>query len=211
MAVTDLIRQRQQQEQKTEVITLRIPCTELGRIDELAFSLDVTRQRLLTEIINEGVQNALDELLKAFEREARNPDNETEEEPNGARFFILNTNKANDPDTHHDMLNNGTAAAFLDPWKFKIERLKKGDVVFLYESGVGIVATGIASGNVEKLEYEGKPEEQYRQKLNKFRRVKPINARDIKKVVGENLIFLQTLFKIPAAYGNKISKHLEDV
>lgn len=210
MAVQDWIKQRQQQDQKTEVITLRVPCSELVRIDELALSLDVTRQRLLTQIIKEGVDTAWDQMKEAFEQEARIQDNEVEEH-NGSRFFILNTNKSNDAATHHAMLNNGTAAAFCEPWKFKIERLKKGDVVFLYESGVGIVATGLASGKIEKVEYDGTPEDEYRQKLDNFKRVKPISAKDIKKIIGENLIFFKTLFKIPADYGNKISKHLQYV
>lgn len=132
------------------------------------------------------------------------------EEGNSTNYYILNTNKANDPKTHLNMLTNGIAAAFCDPWKFKIERIKKGDVVFLYESGRGIVATGIASGNIEKVEYDGKPEEAYQQKLDNYKKVKPLNATGIKKVIGTNIVFFNTMFKIPPELGSKILDHLEN-
>ena len=54
-------------------------------------------------------------------------------------YYILNTNIINSQEDHNDMLSNGKAAAYFDPWKFKIERLVKGDVVFLYQSGVGVI------------------------------------------------------------------------
>lgn len=47
-------------------------------------------------------------------------------------YYILNTNKSNSEEDHNDMLSSQKAAAYFDPWKFKIERLVKGDVVFLY-------------------------------------------------------------------------------
>ena len=62
-------------------------------------------------------------------------------------FDILNTNISNSREDHDDMLKNHKAAADFDPWKFKIEGLAKGDVIFLYQSGVGIVAFGEADGN----------------------------------------------------------------
>lgn len=83
-------------------------------------------------------------------------------------YYILNTNISNDVIDHNDMLNNGKAAAYFDPWKYKIERLSKGDVVFLYQSGVGIVAVGEADGKLVKAQYQGNPDhvdEEYFMKL----------------------------------------------
>ena len=82
------------------------------------------------------------------------------------------------------MVTNGVAAAFCDPWKYQIERIKEGAVVFLYENGVGIVGTGVAPREVEKVEYDGVAEDAYRKKLIGYRKVKPLNAREIKKVIG---------------------------
>lgn len=204
MAVKDLIQKLQ--EQKTETITVRIPTSDLGRVDDLAASLGVTRQRLLVEVIKDGITDA----LRLFDESRGGLDGKEPEDSSGLpRYFILNTNKANDKQTHDYMLTSGIAAAYCDPWKEKIEKLRKGDVVFLYESGTGIVATGIATGKVEKVEYEGKPENSYQQKLERFRRVKPLNAREIKKQFSVNLVFLQTLFKISADLGTKIHDSLE--
>ena len=206
MSVADLIEKLQAQ--KTEAVTVRLPSSELGTIDDLSASLGVTRQRLLTEVIKDGIAQA----VKLFNEKQKKIDEELEDDENNSpRFFILNTNKANDVDTHEMMLEDGVAAAFCDPWKSKIERLKRGDTVFLYESGAGIVATGIASGNIEKVAYEGQPENAYQQKLDHYRKVKPLSAREIKKVFGSNLVFLQTMFKIPAVLGAKLEKHLENV
>ena len=56
------------------------------------------------------------------------------------------------------MLSKGKAAVYFDPGKFKIEQLAKGDLVFLYQSGVGVVALGEADGKVVKAPYHGERE-----------------------------------------------------
>src|ERR1039458_7549645 len=189
MRVSELISLRQQQDEKTEAITVRIPVSYVAHLDELSSSLDVTRQLLLTEMIKDGVDAALEE----YEKSQNNPEPmANDEEPvSGLRFFILNTNKRHDVNSHQDMVTNGVAAAFCDPWKYQIERIKEGSVVFLYENGVGIVGTGVAPREVEKVEYDGVAEDAYRKKLIDYRKVKPLNAREIKKAVGGNLIFLR--------------------
>jgi hypothetical protein len=206
--VTNLITLRQQQDEKTEAITARIPISYVAHLDELSSSLDVTRQFLLTEMIKDKV----DEALALYDEKQNTPQaiDDDAASVSGARFFILNTNKRHDVATHRDMVTNGVAAAFCDPWKFQIERIKEGDIVFLYENGVGIVGTGIAPREVEKAEYHGVTEDAYRKRLMDYRRVKPLNARSIKKVVGGNLIFLRTLFKVPAEFGNKILENLQE-
>jgi hypothetical protein len=52
-----------------------------------------------------------------------------------------------------------------------VERLAKGDVIFLYQSGVGIVALGEADGKLLKAPYHGKLEnldEEYAMRLLRF-------------------------------------------
>jgi hypothetical protein len=92
--VTDLITLRQQQDEKTEPITARIPISYVVHLDELASSLDVTRQFLLTEMIKDKV----DEALALYDEKQNTPqaiDNDAEP-VSGSRFFILNTNKRHD-------------------------------------------------------------------------------------------------------------------
>ena len=119
-----------------------------------------------------------------------------------AGFYILNTNYSNDPRDHEDMVKNKKAAAYFAPWKYKIERLSKGDTVFLYQSGVGIVALGRAAGKLEKAAYHGDPkhmEEEYFMALERFQRADPpVPAAKIKEVTGTNYRFLGTMFSLDA-------------
>ncbi len=127
-------------------------------------------------------------------------------------YYILNTNIGNSEVDHHAMLSEGKAAAYYDPWKYKIERLQKGDVVFLYQSGVGIVAFGEADGKIMKLPYQGNPEdadEEYAMKLNRFQRVNPpMSAAEIKQVTGTNYVFMSTMFGMDAESGKAVRNYI---
>lgn len=127
-------------------------------------------------------------------------------------YFILNTNFSNTQEDHDDMLSNAKAAAYFDPWKYKIERLAKGDVVFLYQSGVGIVAFGEADARLVKAPYQKDPkvpDEEYSRKLNNFQRVSPpLSAAEIKQITGVNHVFMSTMFGLDAESGKKIRQYL---
>lgn len=128
--------------------------------------------------------------------------------------YILNTNIRRSQQDHDDMLRDRKAAAYFDPWKFKIDRLEKGDVVFLYQSGCGIVAFGEANGKLQKARYHGDPayiDEEYFMKLQQFQRVSPpFTAAEIKSLTGVNHVFMSTMFGLDADGGKKIRKFLHD-
>ena len=123
-------------------------------------------------------------------------------------YFILNTNKTNSKDDHNSMLREKIAAAYYSPCKLNIEKLKKNDVVFLYESGAGIVAVGSATGTREKRNHRNDPEavdEEYFMKLNKFHLLtRPISASEIKEITGRNFRFLQTMFGVDSDNGRRL-------
>lgn len=129
-------------------------------------------------------------------------------------YYILNTNVRNDEEDHQDMISNGKAAAYFDPWKLKIERLKKGDVIFLYQSGVGIVAVGEADGKLQKKAYHDKVEnkdEEYFMKLRHFQRVTPpLRAAEIKRITGINHRFMSVMFGLDADTGKALRQHIHD-
>ncbi|MCB9304924.1 MAG: EVE domain-containing protein [Lewinellaceae bacterium] len=145
------------------------------------------------------------QTLLEFETYRKNP-NPYEDIDEG--YYILNTNSKDGDIDDNDMLNDQKAAAFFEPWKFKIEQLKKGDKVFLYRSGTGIIAKGIATGELIKKAYRDNPEhpnEEYSMKLNKFRILdNPIAASEIKKIAGVNYVFMQTMFSIDKETGEKL-------
>ena len=128
-------------------------------------------------------------------------------------YYILNTNFRNDEDDHKSMLKEKIAAAYFSPWKHKIENISKGDVVFLYQSGVGIVAVGKASGKLKMRNYHADPkhtDEEYYMKLNQFHVLeKPLSASEIKGVTGINHRFMSTMFGVDADNGKKLYKEVQ--
>lgn len=147
------------------------------------------------------------QILLDFETYRKSP-NPYEDVDEG--YYILNTNTQGGPEDETDMLNSQKAAAYFEPWKYKIEQINKGDRVFLYRSGVGIVAKGIGSGVIDKLPYRGQEKwanEEYSTKLTKFKTLsKPIRASEIKKISGVNYVFMQTMFSIDKETGEKLWK-----
>jgi hypothetical protein len=135
-------------------------------------------------------------------------------EDSAAGYFMLNTNYRNDPTDHEDMLKSHKAAAYFAPWKHKIDRLSKGDCVFLYQSGVGVVAFGHASGKLEKRPYHDDPkhnDEEHYMALTKFQEVvPPVSAARIKDVTGANYQFRGTMFSMDGESGVKLLKQIRE-
>ncbi len=148
-----------------------------------------------------------DQILLDFDTYRKTP-NPYEDIDEG--YYILNTNIQGGVEDENDMLTSQKAAAYFEPWKFKIEQINKGDRVFLYRSGVGIVAKGVGSGIIDKLPYRGQEKwtnEEYSTKLKKFKKLsKPIKASEIKKISGVNYVFMQTMFSIDKETGGKLWK-----
>jgi len=175
---------------KKELIasTVRMPKELHTFVDELAEHLSLSRQEVLLILIKESADVA---------KEALNP--RTVDEIQGVcGFHILNTNKGNSDEDHDKMIEGGVAAAFYDPWKYNIDRIKEGDFVFLYENGVGVVAFGNGSGKTLVRDHEGKKDECHYQILRDFNKLSvPINAREIKKILNRNVVFLRTMSSMP--------------
>lgn len=127
-------------------------------------------------------------------------------------FYFVNTNYSNDPKDDEYMLTEKRAAAFFSPWKLKIERLSKGDTVFLYRSGTGLVAFGRVGGKVEKRPYQGNPQypdEEYSVPLSNFVEINPpVSAAEIKEVTGNNYVFRGTMFSIDKDSAEELKKYI---
>ena len=167
--------------------TVRMPKELHSFIEGLADQLTLSKQEVMLKIIEEGIKVA---------EEALNLDIYEEVENNA--FHVLNTNRRHDVNDHDHMINNGVAAAFYEPWKLNIDRIAQGDIVFLYENGVGIVAYGKGSGEtLQKDRYDDKDECHY-QNLSDFAVLeKPLSAAEIKKILGRNVVFLKTMSGMP--------------
>ena len=182
-----LLQEKKTAKSKLVASTIRIPAETHSFVEELAEHLGLSRQETLATLINEGVTLAK-EALKL---------DEVDEGSTGCKYHLLNTNKRHNIKDTKRMLDEGIAAAFYSPWKLNINRIKSGDVVFLYENGVGIVAFGHASGETLVRDYNGDAGEFHYQKLDNFKVLgKPITASEAKKILNANIVFLRTMVSI---------------
>ncbi len=111
--------------------------------------------------------------------------------------YILNTNYSNSEKSHNEMLNQKKAAAYCGGWKEKIAKLQENDVVFLYQTGVGIVAYGKADGKLCKKEWDGIEDDEYYMELKDFYILpKPISASEMKRLAKKGFAFRTTMYSI---------------
>lgn len=202
--ISKLTNEYNQRNQDKTTISIRLSVKEDMILHELANMLDITRQDIISKLIQ-------DYVVAEWERQ-RNEDKAELSEPttksDNEQFYLLNTNRANDMDDHDFMITHQVAAAFEDGYKEKINRIKAGDYVFLYASNQGIVAYGRASGVVEKRHHYGVEDKTFFQQLENFQELKsPITARQIKSVLGRSFPFAQTLSRI--ADGDKLLQYIK--
>ncbi|HGY2645765.1 TPA: hypothetical protein ACNVDP_003415 [Klebsiella aerogenes] len=190
----------------TMTLSVRVTNEENAVLQEIADVVGCTRQDVIYQLITDY---AIPEWRKMKIGED-NEITETIEEDNGISYFMLNTNKTNSIIDHNLILEQGIAATFEDDYIGKINRIKKGDVVFLYESGSGIVAYGIGSGeNIDETNPEKINHSSMRyQVLSNFSLLdKPLAARDVKRVLNNDIPFAQTLSRV--TNGEILYKHIK--
>ncbi|WP_438765348.1 hypothetical protein [Kushneria sp. TE3] len=216
MSVEDFIGRLEEKRKRSRnmvSMTIRVSEEEEAAIQDLANHMDCTRQEILHDLIAEY-------LIPAWQRIRQEDAGENDEESGlssssgasteGKSYYLLNTNKGNSVEDHQMMLEEQVAAAFEDGWKQKIERIRSGDMVFLYESGKGVVACGIASGEVEKAPHEGRKDETYYQRLQDFQRLEsPMPTKEIHHALGRKIRFVHTLTRLKD--GEKLAKALSSV
>lgn len=125
--------------------------------------------------------------------------------------FILNTNFSNNEKNTEEMLLEQKAAAYYPGWREKISKLQKGDTVFLYKSGAGIVAYGKATGKLQMKNYDGIENYEYYMKLNNFKKLgKPFRPAEMKKIAKQGFNFRQTMFAISKECTELLIKEIEE-
>ncbi|MDR5887413.1 hypothetical protein [Vreelandella janggokensis] len=155
----------------SQLLSIRLPTTTVNQLEELAQVLAKTRSELISTFIEGGLVE-LEKQLTELQNKTIAPATEGVVS-DGQRYFLLNTNYNNLPEDHYTMLENGEASAFYGGWKENIAHLKGGDIVFLYQSGVGIVGYGTADKDLLVRDHQGNKDEWYARKLNDFVRLTP--------------------------------------
>lgn len=182
----NLIKNQRLNEKELISSTIRMPKDLNNFIDELAEYLTLSKQEVMLKLI----QESSDKVKREFKLD--------EIEETTSNFYLLNTNKGNSDQDHDEMLKNGVAAAFYDPWKYNINRIQKGDIVFLYESQKGIIAYGKGTGDTHVRTHEGNADECHYQFLEEFTPLKKIiSAKEIKKSLSRKIIFYKTMIALP--------------
>ena len=121
--------------------------------------------------------------------------------------YILNTNLSTDSKYTNEMLLEEKAAAYYPGWREKIKKFQKGDVIFLYKNGEGIIAYGKADGKLNKCACDGHDDYEYNMKLYDFKKLSsPLSAAEIKVAINSGINFRQTLTSISEESYKKIIK-----
>lgn len=182
-------------DKNTITLSVRVTNEENAVLQEIADSVGCTRQDVIYQLISD---HAIPEWRKLKDGD----EDEEDEEQNthsGVSYFLLNTNKTNSLTDHNIIMEQGIAATFEDGYIHKINRIKQGDVVFMYESGAGVVAYGIGSGNnIDEPEPEKINHGSMRyQKLSDFTVLdKPVSAKDVIRILGNKIPFAPALSRI---------------
>ncbi|RTR40910.1 hypothetical protein EKG38_03060 [Shewanella canadensis] len=190
----------------SQLLSIRIPTTTVNQLEELAQILEKTRSELISTFIDGGLEELEKQLSDARNEKALASDTNTESK---SRYFLLNTNYNNSHQDHYTMLENEEASAFYGNWKENIAYLEDGDVVFLYQSGNGIVGYGYSDGKLIKRDHEGSPGEWYSRKLNNFVRLdKPLTAKACKDTTKSNFNFRMTMVSLSKEQGEALLSKL---
>jgi len=193
----------------TTPVSIRLPTNLSNELDELSLTLDRSKSYLLLEFIKAGIKET-NSLLEEKYSNPSQPEKRDHSNFLNRKYFMLNTNYNNDEKTHFNMLRNQEAAAFCKGWKEYICQLSKGDTVYLYQSGVGIVASGIVSGDLEKHEYSGTSEEKYSKTLEDFKiGFKAISAKQFKDITNGGANFRRTMVELTLSQGQKVKTEIE--
>lgn len=122
-------------------------------------------------------------------------------------YYVLNTNMKEDKRFTLEMIREKKAAAYSKGWREKIGKLQKDDIVFLFQNRVGIIAYGIADGEVKENEEN---DESY-MSLSSFKKLKyPMNAKKMRNLSDRWPGFPHMLYSIDAKVGERFIKEIEE-
>lgn len=195
----ELLTKKYKGQENSVVVNIRITNEENAKLQEIADHLGISRQEIIHTLITDFALPNWEMLHHQKVPDDMGVDDETKEIKNNKEtYFLLNTNKAHNYRDHEYMLSKQRAAAFEPGYMEKINKIKKDDIVFLYESGNGIVAYGVADGQPMNDTHNGIADRtRYQTLLNFTKLTKPLSAREIKLILEREIPFAQTMIRVP--------------
>jgi hypothetical protein len=120
--------------------------------------------------------------------------------------YVVNTNWTWSDKNYKEMLEQEKAAAY-GSRRHGIKKIKKGDEVFLYHSGVGIIAYGKASSSPNEVNEEIYVKVPFKWKVNPIEKPQSaISAWEINQELKAGYSFRQTVFSISKEMSDAIKK-----
>lgn len=143
-------------ERKQRPIPVSVPLSvELtATLDGIRDYIGVTREDIALYCIKESLENMLETFsyLQDSEYNVLDYDDYGNEEQ---KFFIINTGRAHNADMPEKIFSEKTVTFSGESWSEACAKIRKGDVIFFYENGRGLVAHAISNGsNGEILAFE---------------------------------------------------------
>lgn len=132
MSNLDYIESLKNQTQKKKSITITIDENVLDTITEIADSLEISKNQIISDIS----ANFVSDYVKS----------------NNPNYYIINSNNYWMPDGHLHMLLGNRVSAWGDG-KSVIEGLELGDYVFVFMNGTGFVASGTVKSKFFTTDY----------------------------------------------------------
>lgn len=120
------------------------------------------------------------------------------------KFYVLNTNMQWNRQCDIDMLNEHKASAYGLPYGKNIMKLEQGDKVFLYRNKDGIIAYGIADGNLKTKQFifNEIAYDEYFMQLDNFIILRSPLPPSKMRCLSNNLAFSRTMYTIDSESGN---------
>mgnify|MGYP000853282060 CR=1 FL=1 len=127
-------------------------------------------------------------------------------------IYCVNTNATYMANAWNEMLTKKRASAYYDR-KFAVAGIPKGSVVYLYHTGVGVIAKGKTTGPSQKADFEGDVDEEFFVPLDFEWKLgspgeweKAVRAWEINGALGTGHRFRQTSFGVSKEMADTIDK-----
>jgi len=131
------------------------------------------------------------------------------------KVYLVNTNKTNNAQNETEMITEEKVAAYFTPWKYFIDEIEAGDIIYLYSNGEGIIARGIATGIVELRDVGNHVDGEHYMHLDRFEILETslpsLKLSEIAKSLTDNdysIKYNQTMIHLPYIIGLKVWQHI---
>ena len=131
------------------------------------------------------------------------------------RYYIVNTNSRFTQNFNLETFLNEEKVAIQGDIKNRIKTFKKGDIIFLYQNGDGIVARGeIKDNQFYKKDWNGVKEDEYYMELSDFKKLTSKNyltKKMLDEICKRNFVLTPTIIYLSENEGKDIDDSIKNL